>query len=105
MKLRNCALAFIMLLGCAYAKDKPQPNYGLHMTVVVSNPGSSGCNMSLTNEVVVYNVSSNGFCRTFNTGVHVDARVYDSKWGIRILEIRDQNFKTYKYKVDSQVLR
>ena len=106
MKLHNNTLALLLLLGCAYAKE--QPNYDLHMTVVVSNPGSDGCNMSLSNDVVIYNISSNGFCTTFNTGAHVDARVYDSKWGIKIMEIKYYHkgkLKTAKYKVDSQIMR
>jgi hypothetical protein len=99
------------LLGTAYAKDKSIDDYPLNVTAVVVN-GSTGnlyadCFMSLSDGHIVYNISSNGFCKSAGVGDRFRARVYNSKWGITIIEIayyHKGGFKTAKYRVNSQIL-
>jgi hypothetical protein len=110
VKLRNCALGLIVLLGVAYAKDKQMSDFPMVLHVVVVN-GSTGnlhydCAMSVASEDVIYNISSNGFCNTFALNTWLRGRVYDSKLGITIMEIgwlHGRKYKTAKYRVDSQI--
>jgi hypothetical protein len=121
MKLRNYALALIVLLGCAYAKDKSMADYP-NMVTIKSNSDYEGtalyingepvsttkCSMIIYDDTTIYTVGSSGSaCKAFHVGSAYHVRFYSGAMGqtAEFAWLHNGKVKTAKYKVDSQSMR
>ena len=97
----------LLLLSTAFAKDKRDEDYPIHVSVVQSQEGgfNYGCIMDIIDADgnMQWRISSNGFCTTFNPGAKLNGRIH-TKMGMRLFELawhdKSGNIKTKNYRID-----
>ncbi len=118
MKKSNVTLLAVLLLttSLVFGKEKNIADYGIKFTVLnttydqpfdpkptdIPNRDNYKCNMILKgSDGRIYQVYSNGFCKTFDAGAVVNGKL-TSFMGVRLLELAWPNgskVKTCKYTI------
>ncbi len=106
-----CVVALLLLASVAFAKDKRDEDYPIHVLVVQSQEGGFdyGCILDIIDADgnMQWRISSNGFCTTFKAGAKLNGRIH-SKLGMRLFELawHDQfsKIKTKSYRIDMERL-
>jgi len=107
----------MLLLGCAYAKDKQLADYPATVTIksnsIYEGTGiyingvavpTEKCSMIVYDDTTIYTVwSEGGHCKNFRTGVAVWARIYPGS--IEFAWLDKGKVKTVRYYVQSRIAR